>query len=126
MIAAARLARVPPGNADTMQPHMSAQDKPDRALPIAKVTTGMSVADSTGEDVGTVVAVEMPGTDVPPQVHDQHVRPLMARGYLRVKDSGLLSADRYVHGGQIGSVATTGDDGTVELTVPKHDLLTAH
>jgi hypothetical protein len=50
-----------------MQPPTSANPgAPVRPLPIAQVTTAMTVVDSAGEGVGAVTAVEMPGTDVRP------------------------------------------------------------
>jgi hypothetical protein len=36
---------------------------PTEPLPIAQVNVGMTVVDATGEEVGTVTAVQMPGTD---------------------------------------------------------------
>ena len=81
----------------------------------------MSVADSDGEEVGQVTAVQMPQTDVRPDVAAGVAERLMAAGYLRIDGSGFLSNDVYASGDQIaGSVE--GEPATVTLNVPRSEL----
>jgi hypothetical protein len=108
-----------------MQPPTSTgQGTPERPLPIAQVTIGMTVVDIAGEEVGTVTAVEMPGTDVQPDLPDLPDQQLMTAGYVRVDGTGPLGAGYYVDGEQVAGVTTTEDAGTVNLTVTKDDLRT--
>ena len=72
-------------------------------LPIARVAVGMSVADSAGEEVGTVAAVQMPGTDVRPDLAAGDAERLVGAGYLRIDASGLFAKDLYAAGDQIAS-----------------------
>jgi hypothetical protein len=102
-------------------PRTTGPGEPDRALPIAKVSTGMTVVDAAGDDLGTVTAVEMPGTDVRPEVDGEQAATLMARGYLRAGGTGLLSSAWYADGSQVADVTTT-QDGVVTLTVGKQEL----
>ena len=94
---------------------------PTQPLPIARVNVGMMVVDAAGDQVGTVSAVQMPGTDVHPDTVAGVAEALMASGYLRVDGSGALSNDVYVSGEQIaGSVE--GDPGVVNLRAGRADL----
>ncbi|WP_430790789.1 hypothetical protein [Actinoplanes sp. G11-F43] len=78
---------------------------------------GMSVVDSAGHDVGTVSAVQAPGTDVRPDAVAGVAEVLMGTGYLRVDGTGALSNDVYVSGEQIGDVTDA-----VRLTVARAEL----
>jgi hypothetical protein len=99
---------------------------PDRPLPIAQVNVEMAVVDSAGDDLGTVTAVEMPGTRVRPDVAQDEVRSLLDDGYVHVEGGGLLDeGDYYVAGSQIAAVTTTADSGVVTLTVPKSEIRSA-
>ena len=98
---------------------------PDHPLPIAQVSTGMTVIDATGDEVGTVTAVEMPGTEVRPDLSDgtdDGAGRLMSEGYLRVGGSGLFAKAWYADGSQVADVTTTDEEGVVTLTVNKQDL----
>ncbi len=81
----------------------------------------MTVVDATGEEIGTVTAVEMPGTDVPPDLPGEQAEPLMSEGYLRAGGSGLFGSTWYAAGSEVADVTTT-DDGVVTLTVGKQHL----
>jgi hypothetical protein len=106
-----------------MQPlRSSGPGEPAAALPIAKVSTGMTVVDAAGEDVGRVTAVEMPGTQVAPEVADDQAGSLMAAGYLRAGGTGLLDSAWYADGSQVAEVTTTDDEGVVTLTVGQEHL----
>jgi len=85
----------------------------------------MSVVDSFGEDLGRVTAVEMPGTEVRPELPDAEVEHFMATGYLRVEAGGLTARRRYVRGADVAGVTTTGDDGVVTLSVSTDDSRSA-
>ncbi|GAB2597070.1 hypothetical protein Aab01nite_72550 [Paractinoplanes abujensis] len=96
-------------------------ETPSHALPIARVNVGMSVADSAGEEVGTVTAVQMPGTDVRPELAAGDAERLVSAGYLRIDGSGLFAKDLFAAGDQIaGSVE--GEPATVTLNVLREDL----
>lgn len=104
-------------------PRSTGPGEPARPLPIARVTTGMTVVDAAGEEVGTVTAVEMPGTPSAPDLPDEQRGPLVEAGYLRAEASGLLSSAAFYAGGwQIGEVTTTQDEGVVTLVVRKEQL----
>ena len=90
-------------------------------MPIARVNVGMSVADSAGDEVGTVTAVQMPGTDVRPDVAAGIAERLMSAGYLRIDGTGLLSNDTYAAGDQIAE-SVEGEPATVTLSVPREEL----
>src|SRR4051812_47303037 len=98
------------------------QTTPARPLLIAKVDTGMTVVDNAGEEVGIVAAVEMPGTDVQPDLPTEEAAQLMDRGYFRVHAGGLVSTEYYGAGDQVGDVTTTQDDGVVTLLDGKDTL----
>ena len=95
---------------------------PTEPLPIAQVTTGMTVVDSAGEEVGTVTDVKMSGTATPDDVPDELRTRFTEQGFLRVGGSGLTAHDVYVAGPQVTGVTTTGGDGVVRLAVRKDDL----
>ena len=95
---------------------------PDHPLPIAQVSTGMTVIDAAGDQVGTVTAVEMPGTEVRPDLSDDGAGRLMSEGYLRVGGSGLFAKAWYAAGSQVADVTTTDEEGVVTLTVGRQDL----
>jgi hypothetical protein len=106
-----------------MQPRTpNHQDMPTRPLPIAQVATGMAVADATGEELGKVTGVQMPGTGSRPDVTEEDARGLMADGYFRIESRGPLGHDYYATGTQIADVTTTDDAGIVTLTVAKSEL----
>jgi hypothetical protein len=116
------------GKLSGMHPHTSdVPGMPTEPLPIAQVNTGMLVVDADGDEVGTVSAVQMPGTgmgaaapDLPPAVADRLARA----GYLRVEGGGLLSRTRFVEADQVAGVAET-DGGVVTLNVPGDALTSA-
>ncbi|MEV4510895.1 hypothetical protein AB0K00_18225 [Dactylosporangium sp. NPDC049525] len=102
-----------------MQPGTSAGD--GVALSMLQVTVGMPVVDSAGEQVGTVSAVQAPGTEVRPDTVAGITEHLIATGYLRIDGSGFLSNDVYAAGNQISGV----NAGVVELLVPREHLYRA-
>ncbi|MGK5681180.1 hypothetical protein [Actinoplanes sp. URMC 104] len=81
----------------------------------------MSVADSAGEDVGKVTAVQMPGTTVRPDVAAGIAERLQASGYFRIDGTGFLSNDVYASGDQIAE-SVEGEPATVTLSVPRGEL----
>ena len=83
-----------------------------------RVDVGMVVVDASGDEVGTVSAVQAPGTDVRPDTVAGIAEVLMGTGYLRIDGTGALSNDAYASGDQI---ADTGD-GVVRLHVGRDDL----
>ena len=91
-------------------------------LPVAQVDVGMEVVDSSGEGVGKVIAVQVPGTDVRPDLPAGEAEHLMATGYFRVDGGGLGGIDFYASSADIADVSTTGDDGVVTLSGRKQDL----
>ena len=103
-------------------PRSTGPGEPARPLPIAQVSTGMTVVDAAGEEVGTVTEVRMPGTGDRPEVPDEQAGPLMAEGWLRAGSSGLLGSAFYAAGTQVADVTTTQDEGVVTLTVGRQDL----
>jgi len=105
-----------------MQTPSASPGMPSEPLPIAQVTTGMSVVDAAGEEVGTVTDVKMSGTATPDDVPDELRARLAGEGFLRVGGSGLMAGDFYVAGPQVTGVTTTGGDGVVQLAVRKDDL----
>ncbi len=108
-----------------MHPHTPAGvDTPAESLPVAQVTVGMSVIDSTGTQAGSVTAVQMPGTDVRPDTPVGVAEHLMGSGYLRIDGSGFLSNDTYAGGDQISTVTGSGS-GVVELNVHRDELYRA-
>ncbi|GAB7046247.1 hypothetical protein [Catenuloplanes indicus] len=96
-------------------------DAPVEALPIARVNVGMSVVDSLGDAVGTVTAVQMPGTDVRPDVAAGIAENLVSTGYLRIDSEGLFTTDVYASGDQIAA-STEGEPGVVTLNASHDDL----
>jgi hypothetical protein len=82
----------------------------------------MTVVDNAGEEIGTVTAVEMPGTDVQPDLPTAEAAGLMDTGYFRVHTGGLVSTEYYGGGDQVGDVTTTQDDGVVTLLDGKDTL----
>jgi len=99
-------------------------EQPTGALPVAKVDVGMTVVDSAGEEAGTVTAVQMPGTDVRPDIAAGIAEHLMETGYLRVDGTGVLSNDTYTDGDQIADVVE-GEPGVVTLRVERAELYRA-
>jgi hypothetical protein len=97
---------------------------PAEPLPIATVNVGMTVVDSNGAEAGTVAAVQMPGTDVRPDVAAGVAEELMGVGYLRVDGTGLLSNDTYAGGDQIRD-SVEGEPGVVNLRVDRAELYRA-
>jgi hypothetical protein len=105
-----------------MHPHTpAAPGTPTEPLPVAQVNVGMTVVDSTGEEAGTVTAVQMPGTDVRPDTDAGVAEHLMSDGYVRIDGTGLLSNDVYAGGDQIAGI-TEGDPGVVNLRIPRAEL----
>lgn len=104
--------RTPPGE----------PDHPTHPLPIAQVSTGMSVADAAGEELGEVTVVEMPGTPARPEADDDAAGRLMADGYFRIESGGLRSHALYATGTQIAGVTTTEQAGIITLSVGKDRL----
>lgn len=105
-----------------MHPHTPAGvGTPAESLPVAQVTVGMSVVDSTGTQAGSVTAVQMPGTGVRPDIPAGVAEHLMGSGYLRIDGTGFLSNDIYAAGDQISNV-TVGGSGVVELNVHRDEL----
>jgi hypothetical protein len=94
---------------------------PSEPLPIATVNVGMTVVDRDGAEAGTVTAVQMPGTDVRPDVVAGIAEELMGAGYVRVDGSGLLSNDTYAGGDQIRDTVE-GEPGVVNLRVGRDEL----
>jgi hypothetical protein len=103
-------------------PRSTGPGEPARALPIARVSTGMTVVDANGEELGPVTAVEMPDSGTRPDLPDEQAGPLMSRGYLRAGGTGLLASAWYADGSQVADVTTTDDEGVVTLTVAKEQL----
>ena len=105
-----------------MHPHTSnVPGMPTEPDPLAQVNDGMTVFDVAGEKVGTVTAVQTPGTDVRPELVAGQAEGYMADGYLRIDTSGVLSADAYVAGEQIADVVEA-EGGVVNLRVGKEQL----
>jgi hypothetical protein len=101
-----------------MQPHTpTGADLQAESSPVAGITVGMSVVDSSGEPAGTVTVVQEPGTGVRPDTPVGVAEHLMATGYVRINGSGALSNDTYAAGDQIGAVS-----GAVELSVHRDKL----
>lgn len=98
--------------------------EPTEPLPIAQVNTGMSVVDAAGEPVGTVSAVQQPGTGVRPDAPEGAAERLMATGYLRIDVDGLGAADAYASGAEVAHVVEA-DPGVVTLTVRAEALFRA-
>jgi hypothetical protein len=97
---------------------------PTEPLPIATVNVGMTVVDTNGEEAGVVSAVQMPGTDVRPDVAAGVAEELMGAGYVRVDGTGLLSNDTYAGGDQIRD-SVEGGPGVVNLRVTREELYRA-
>jgi hypothetical protein len=102
-----------------MQPYTPAD-----SLPIAQVSAGMIVLDSTGQEAGVVNAVQLPGTDVRPDAAAGIAEHLMGAGYLRIDGTGYSSNDVYAAGDDIAGIVD-GDPVVVELRVQRGDLLRA-
>jgi hypothetical protein len=94
---------------------------PTESLLLAQVNVGMIVVDSTGEEAGTVTAVQMPGSDVRPDTVVGTAERLMGVGYIRIDGTGLLSNDTYAAGDQIAD-AVEGEPGVVNLRVQRDAL----
>jgi hypothetical protein len=94
---------------------------PREPLPIATVNVGMTVVDRDGAEAGTVSAVQMPGTEVRPDVVAGVAEELMGVGYARIDGTGLLSNDTYVGGDQIRDTVE-GEPGVVNLRVGRDAL----
>ncbi|HEY0530409.1 MAG TPA: hypothetical protein VGD29_02280 [Actinoplanes sp.] len=81
----------------------------------------MTVVDTNGEQAGVVTAVQMPGTDVRPDVAAGVAEELMGAGYVRVDGTGFLSNDTYAGGDQIRD-SVEGEPGVVNLRVTREEL----
>lgn len=103
------------GTDETMQPQMRVPS------PVDQAQAGMAVVDADGAEVGTVTAVQTPGTSVRPDTVAGVAEALMTSGYVRVDGTGHLSNDAYAGGDQIARV-TGGDPGEVELLVTWEQL----
>ena len=107
-----------------MHPHTPATPgTPTEPEPIAQVNTGMQVFDASGEQIGTVSAVQMPDTGDPDVTPGDAAERLRRTGFVRV-DTGLLSKDMFVERGQVAEVAEV-DGGVVTLNVTRDRLLEA-
>lgn len=78
----------------------------------------MAVVDAAGEAVGTVTAVQPPGTDVRPDVITPTAEQFMSEGYLRVDGTGALATDVYVGGHQVAEASLSVTD-RVTLSVER-------
>lgn len=87
-------------------------------MPITTVSVGMTVIDRDGAEAGTVSAVQMPGTDVRPDVVAGIAEELMGAGYVRIDGTGRLSNDTYAGGDQIRAT----DLGIITLRVTRDEL----
>lgn len=96
-------------------------ETPSEPLPVARVAVGMTVVDANGAEAGTVSAVQMPGTDVRPDVVAGIAEELMGAGYLRIDGTGFLANDVYAGGDQIAGTVE-GEPGVVNLRVRRDDL----
>lgn len=94
--------------------------QPEQSV-LNQVDVGMAVVDAAGQDVGTVSAVQPPGTDVRPDLAAGDAESLMGLGYLRVDGSGALATDVYVGGHQVAGV-TQPATGPVTLTILRDEL----
>jgi hypothetical protein len=94
---------------------------PSQALPIATVNVGMTVFDVHDAEAGVVTAVQMPGTEVRPEVAAGVAEELMATGYIRIDGAGLLSGDTYAGGDQIRD-SVEGEPSVVNLRVTLDEL----
>jgi hypothetical protein len=97
---------------------------PTEPSPVEGADVGMVVVDSAGEDAGTVSAVQLPGTDVRPDIVAGLAEVLMGTGYLRIDGTGALSNDTYASGDQIADIIA-GEPATVRLSVPRDELARA-
>lgn len=97
-------------------------ETPTEPLPIATVTVGMTVVDRDGEEAGTVTAVQMPGTDVRPDLPAGVAEELMSAGYVRIDGTGFLSNDVYAGGDQILDSVEGSPAAVVNLRVPREEL----
>lgn len=84
----------------------------------------MTVFDATGDEVGSVAAVQMPGTQARPDTAAGVAEHLMTSGYLRIDGTGLLSNDVYAAGDQIAD-SVEGQPAVVNLRVPSDELYRA-
>ena len=99
-----------------MQPDASTE-----STPIAQVSAGMIVIDSTGQEAGVVTAVQLPGTDVRPEAAVGVAEHLMGVGYLLLDGTGYSSNDVYAAGDDIVGIVDS-DPVVVELRVQREDL----
>ena len=97
---------------------------PIEPLPITAATIGMTVVDSVGAQAGVVSAVQLPGTDIRPDVAAGVAEELMGSGYVRIDGTGFLSNDTYAGGDQIHDIAG-GDPGVATLRVTVDQLFRA-
>lgn len=96
-------------------------DIPAQPSLVAGITAGMQVVDSTGTPAGTVTAVQMPGTDVRPDIPAGVAEHLIAIGFIRIDGTGSQSNDTYAGADQIDGV-TEGASGAVKLSVHRDKL----
>ena len=78
--------------------------QPDSTNEVTQVDVGMTVVDATGEEAGTVSAVQLPGTDVRPDLAAGIAEGLMGTGYFRVEGTGVLANDTYGSAEQVEKV----------------------
>ena len=78
----------------------------------------MAVVDAAGDDVGTVSAVQLPDTDVRPDVVTPDAEFLMGVGYLRINGEGALATDAYAGGHEVAEVS----DDRITLSVLREVL----
>ena len=97
---------------------------PIEPLPITATTIGMTVVDAAGAEAGVVSAVQLPGTEIRPDVAAGVAEELMGSGYVRIDGTGYLSNDTYAGGDQIRHVAG-GDPGVATLRVTVEQLFRA-
>ncbi len=102
-----------------MQPDTSTD-----SVPIAQVSVGMIVLDAAGQEAGIVTAIQLPGTDVRPDVAAGVAEHLMGVGYLRVDGTGYSANDVYAAGDEIAGLVDA-DPVVVELRVQREELLRA-
>ena len=80
----------------------------------------MTVVDAAGEEIGKVTAVQMPSTDVHPDLPSGPAERLLGVGYIRIDGTGFLSNDVYAGGDQIDETVE-GEPGVVRLRVGRDE-----
>lgn len=90
----------------------------DGSVDLSRVSVGMTVVDSEGEEAGRVSAVQLPGTHARPDAPAGIAESMEGTGYLEVDGSGHLANDTYVAGYQIA-----GTSEVVTLRVRREELI---